>query len=303
MPVRRGGGGTSLVAVRFEAAGAVADEWADALLAAGALSVDVADARVGTALEAALDDASERWETARLTALFDPGADIDAALARAGAVLGLRPGTASLEAVPGDDWVRRTRDQFRPIHASERVWIVPSWRAPVESSALNLVIDPGLAFGTGSHPTTRLCLRWLDENLRPGESVLDYGCGSGVLAIAAARLGGDSVVGVDIDEQALGASRANARINAADARFLKPRSLRSREFDVVIANILANPLERLAPRLASRVRTGGRIVLSGILEAQSDALVAVYSRWFNIGVWGREDEWVALAGIRDEHGS
>jgi ribosomal protein L11 methyltransferase len=273
------------------------------LLAAGALSVDVADARVGTALEAALDDASERWETARLTALFDPGADIDAALARAGAVLGLRPGTASLEAVPGDDWVRRTRDQFRPIHASERVWIVPSWRAPVESSALNLVIDPGLAFGTGSHPTTRLCLRWLDENLRPGESVLDYGCGSGVLAIAAARLGGDSVVGVDIDEQALGASRANARINAADARFLKPRSLRSREFDVVIANILANPLERLAPRLASRVRTGGRIVLSGILEAQSDALVAVYSRWFNIGVWGREDEWVALAGIRDEHGS
>jgi len=301
MAVRRGAGGASLVALRFDVAGAIADEWADALLASGAMAVDVADAQGGTPFETALDVASERWETVRLTALFDQATDVDAALAHAGAAIGRRPGARSLQTVPDDDWVRRTRDQFGPIHASERLWIVPSWCDPVGSSALNLIIDPGLAFGTGSHATTRLCLRWLDANLQQGASVLDYGCGSGILSIAAARLGAGLVVGVDIDERALVASRANARRNAVKARFMRPRSLRFSAFDIVVANILADPLERLAPRLASRVRAGGSVVLSGILESQAGALAAAYSRCFDIGVWGSEDEWVALAGSRVEH--
>ncbi|HXX82638.1 MAG TPA: 50S ribosomal protein L11 methyltransferase [Casimicrobiaceae bacterium] len=293
----------TLVAVRFDAAGAVAEEWADALLAAGAISVDITDARAGTALETSLDAASHRWEVARLTALFDPRTDIDAALGRAGSSIGHTPGAHSTATVPEDDWVRRTQAQFRPIRLSERLWIVPSWCDPVDPSALNLTIDPGLAFGTGSHPSTRLCLRWLDANLERGASVLDYGCGSGILSIAAARLGAGSVIGIDIDDQAMEASRANARINAVRARFMRPRSLRSREFDVVVANILADPLEGLAPRLASRVIAGGSIVLSGILEAQAAALVAAYSQWFNIGLWEREEGWVALAGSRrHEHG-
>jgi ribosomal protein L11 methyltransferase len=293
----------NFIAVRFDAAGAIADEWADALLAVGAIAVDVADARSGTAFETALDVASERWETARLTALFDHRTDVDAALALAGAAIGRKPGEHSLQTVADDDWVLRTRDQFRPIHASERLWVVPSWCDPVEPSALNLTIDPGLAFGTGSHATTRLCLRWLDANLEPGASVLDYGCGSGILSIAAARLGAGFVVGVDIDGQALATSRANARRNAVKARFIRPRSLRSREFDVVVANILADPLERLAPRLAMRARTGGCVVLSGILDTQAEAVADAYWRWFNIGIWGREDGWVALVGSRVEHGN
>ncbi|HKE41268.1 MAG TPA: 50S ribosomal protein L11 methyltransferase [Casimicrobiaceae bacterium] len=296
-----------LVAVRFDTAGAIAEDWADALLGVGAIAVDVADARVDTMIETALDPQAEmalcRWERARITALFPAGADIDAALTGAGAAIGRIAGSHDLETIPEDDWVRRTRDQFMPIRASERVWVVPSWREPVDASALNIEIDPGLAFGTGSHPSTRLCLQWLDANLEQGASMLDYGCGSGILAIAAARLGAGSVVGVDVDDQALRTSRENARRNRVKARFMHPRSLSSSAFDVVVANILAGPLGQLATRLARRVAMDGHIVLSGILETQAEALVSTYARWFNIDVWAREEGWVALAGSRKhEHG-
>jgi len=296
-----------LVAVRFDTAGAIAEDWADALLGVGAIAVDVADARVDTMIETALDPQAEmalcRWERARITALFPAGADIDAALTGAGAAIGRIAGSHDLETIPEDDWVRRTRDQFMPIRASERVWVVPSWREPVDASALNIEIDPGLAFGTGSHPSTGLCLQWLDANLEQGASMLDYGCGSGILAIAAARLGAGSVVGVDVDDQALRTSRENARRNRVKARFMHPRSLSSSAFDVVVANILAGPLGQLATRLARRVAMDGHIVLSGILETQAEALVSTYARWFNIDVWAREEGWVALAGSRKhEHG-
>jgi len=296
----------SLVAVRFDAAGTLAEAWADALLEAGAVAVDVADAHVGADHENGLDaepDAPSSWRVARLTALFESSGNIDAALARASLATGCSTGAHTLKTLPADDWVRRTRTQFRPIQASNRIWIVPSWCTPVVSDALNLTIDPGLAFGTGSHASTRLCLKWLDANLVRGAAVLDYGCGSGILAIAASRLGAGSVTGLDIDQDALKASRSNARINGVKAQFMRPRNLRRRDFDIVLANILADPLERLAPQLARRVRTQGDIVLSGILETQADALIAVYSQWFNIGIWGRDDGWIALAGRRnDKHG-
>jgi ribosomal protein L11 methyltransferase len=181
------------------------------------------------------------------------------------------------------------------------MWIVPSWCEPVDPTAVNLALDPGLAFGTGSHPTTRLCLQWLLRKLAAGESVLDYGCGSGILAIAACRLGAGRVVGTDIDSQALAASAANAKRNRVSAAFMSPERLAAEEttpFDVVVANILANPLRMLAPALAARVKPGGHIVLSGILDVQAAPLIGVYRRWFNIGVCEIDDGWIALAGVR-----
>ena len=165
------------------------------------------------------------------------------------------------------DWVRQTQAQFGPIEIARGFWIVPSWSAVPDPGALNLRLDPGLAFGTGSHPTTRLCLEWLREHLAGGESVLDYGCGSGILAIAAAKLGADRVMGIDVDPQAVRASAHNARENDVDAAFVEPDALPAATYEVVVANILANPLIVLAPAIAQRVVAGGRIALSGILDA------------------------------------
>jgi len=175
---------------------------------------------------------------------------------------------------------------------------VPSWAQAPQPDALNLRLDPGLAFGTGSHPTTGLCLEWMRTHIRGGESLLDYGCGSGILAIAGARLGAARVVGTDVDPQAMRASNENARANGVTATFVLPDALAPGSFDMVVANILANPLALLAPALAQRVRPGGRVALSGILEPQADAVAAAYARWFNIGIWKVRDGWVLLAGDR-----
>jgi ribosomal protein L11 methyltransferase len=186
------------------------------------------------------------------------------------------------------------------MRIAERMWIVPSWCEPVDPTAVNLALDPGLAFGTGSHPTTRLCLEWLALELRRQASVLDYGCGSGILAIAAAKLGASRVVGVDVDPHAVDAARANAATNGVAAAFTFPDGLGADTFDVVVANILANPLRLLAPALAARVRGGGRIVLSGVLADQAADVAAAYAPWFIIDVWrSGEDGWVALAGTRE----
>jgi ribosomal protein L11 methyltransferase len=286
----------------FDASAESAERWADALLAAGALSVDVADADAGTLAEKPWygePDAGDvpPWPVSRLSALFDADADVEAALASAATQLDRSTPTHSLAAIADADWVRESQAQFAPLRVSDRLWIVPSWRGPV-AGAINVRLDPGLAFGTGSHATTRLCLRWLAEHVVPRSSVLDYGCGSGILAIAAAKLGAGTVVGVDIDPQAIAASRANALANEVAAQFSLPEESPAQPFDVVVANILANPLELLAPLLAQRVRPGGQLVLSGILEAQADHVAAVYARWFNIAPWGSGEGWIALAGVR-----
>jgi ribosomal protein L11 methyltransferase len=293
------------VALRFDAAAADAEAWSDALLDAGAQSIDVSDPHAGTVDESPLYDevgaiAPGLWPVSRIIALFAHASDLGRAL-RSLADAGLSLPPHETYAVPERDWVRATQAQFGPIRIADRMWIVPSWCAPVDPVAVNLALDPGLAFGTGSHPTTRLCLRWLVRELAPGDSVLDYGCGSGILAIAACRLGAGRVVGTDIDRQALTASEANAKRNRVAVAFLSPECLAAEvttAFDVVVANILANPLQLLAPALAARVRPGGRIVLSGILEAQADPLLGVYRRWFNIRVCESDDGWVALAGTR-----
>lgn len=297
----------SYLALSFEAAADDAERWADSLLGAGALSVDAADAHAGTAHETprfgepGAETAS--WPVTRLTALFHADVDIAGTLARVGEEIGHGLPPHTVESVPEMDWVRRTQAQFAPMQTSARTWIVPSWCEPVAANAINLRIDPGLAFGTGSHATTRLCLRWLDAHLTPGASVLDYGCGSGILAIAAVKLGAGDTCGVDVDLHAVAASRANAAANAVNVWFGSPDELRAGTFDVVVANILANPLELLAPLLAGRVRGGGHIVLSGVLDAQASQVGAAYAPWFKLGVWGGEDGWVALAGSRKhDHG-
>jgi len=295
------------IAVRFQATAEDAERWADALLECGALSVDAADPHAGTALETARygerDDRVRLWPVSRLSALFSESTDVESVLIRAGDLLGVGTPAHSVEAIADADWVRQTQAQFRPLRVGRMFWIVPSWCEPVDPRAINLRLDPGLAFGTGDHPTTRLCLKWLTTHLHRGDSLLDYGCGSGILAIAAAKLGAIDVVGVDIDPQSVEASRANAERNEVLVRFEDPGALQTGAFNVVVANILANPLKLLAPLLASRVRMGGSIVLSGILEAQAAGVSDAYAQWFRIDVWNKEDGWVALAGTRRDKGT
>jgi len=290
------------LALRFDVPADAFEPWSDALIAQGALAVDAGDADAGTEREIALfgepGSPGQVWRCTRLTALFGGDADPSAALSVASSELGLAEPVHVIESVADDDWVRRTQAQFEPVHASERIWIVPTWCDPPDSRALNLRIDPGLAFGTGSHATTRLCLRWLDARLAPGARVLDYGCGSGILAIAAAKLGARDVCAVDIDPNAIIACRANAAANAVELWSGTPDTMPAGAFDAVCANILAEPLQELGAAFAMLVRAGGEIVVSGVLEEQASAVQARYARWFNIDVWGREDGWVALAGSR-----
>jgi ribosomal protein L11 methyltransferase len=295
----------AFIALRFDATAATAESWADALLAAGAMSVDAADPHAGTALEfpryGEPNTVNEGfWPLNRITALFAADVDIGPVLAEVTGSLGEALPLHEIYPVEDDDWVRKTQAQFLPIRIVEGLWVVPSWCEPVAADAINLIVDPGLAFGTGSHATTRLCLEWLAANLRAGQSVLDYGCGSGILAIAAARLGAGVVHGVDVDDMAVAASRVNAALNRVDAWFGVPDQSGERTYDVVVANILANPLQLLAPLLAGRTAPHGRIVLSGILEAQVATVAAAYERWFTIAAWGAHDGWVALAGNRDD---
>ncbi len=276
----------------------------DALMEAGALSVSLEDADAGTADETPLFGepdypTAELWPHSIALVLLEEHADVAATLAAAANQAGIPVPTGyTIETVAEQDWVRLTQSQFDPIPISPRLWIVPTWHEAPDSSAINLKLDPGLAFGTGSHPTTRLCLRWLDEHLADGETLLDYGCGSGILAIAAARLGAARVDGVDIDAQAVTASRDNATLNDVAAHFYLPGELASGQYDIVVANILTNPLKGMAPLLAGRVRPGGRLVLSGILAEQADEVMTVYREWFVFDPPAIDDGWVRLAGTK-----
>ena len=273
------------------------------LLQLGALSVDVSDARAGTAEEQPVFSEPEEpsptlWQTSRVNGLFPAGVDIAAIVKTASLTAHLVHPKFTVADVPDRDWVGLVRSQFAPMQISTRLWVVPTWHAAPDAHALNLILDPGLAFGTGSHPTTRMCLNWLDAHLKGGEQVLDYGCGSGILALAAKRLGAQRAVGVDSDAQALDSSRANARQNKVDAEFYTPNELPPFEADAVLANILANPLKLLAPLLAQATRRGGDIVLSGILTGQAREVVEVYLQWFGMRKADEDSGWVCLAGTK-----
>jgi len=281
-----------------------AEALSEALLARGALSVDMLDADADTPDEQAIfgepgEPTSAVWQHNLVNALFESDAAVATILQDSCAELGIKTlPEHRIETLEESDWVRLTQAQFDPIRISERLWIVPTWHTPTDASAINIALDPGLAFGTGSHPTTRLCLRWLDTHTQAGESILDYGCGSGILAIAAMKLGAGSAIGVDVDAQAVQASYDNAIANHVKANFYLPDGVALKQYDVVVANILTNPLRALAPLLAGATRTGGRIVLSGILAEQAEEVMRIYGQWFDLAPPVIEDGWCCLSGTK-----
>ena len=281
----------------------LAERLADALMEHGALSAAIEDAYAGTENEQAIFGepgmpAEQIWQQSKVIALFGEHDEAAAVVKAAAQECGLKDLSYDSETLEDQDWVRLTQSQFDPIQISKRLWITPSWHKAPAGNTVNLQLDPGLAFGTGSHPTTRLCLKWLDTQLKGGESVLDYGCGSGILTIAALKLGAGSAVGVDIDEQAIRASNDNAAQNDVQAHFYLPDGLPQGQFDVVVANILANPLRMLGEMLAARTKQGGRIVLSGLLAEQSEELGEIYSQWFDIEPAETEEGWARLSGVK-----
>jgi ribosomal protein L11 methyltransferase len=293
-----------------------AEALSDALLELGALSTDIHDAAAGTEREQPLfgepgEAPGKVWLTSELTALFEAETDIPfiVQIAAEAAQLSSLP-SYRITQVEEQDWVRLTQSQFDPIRISSRLWIVPTWHSAPDPAAINLILDPGLAFGTGSHPSTQLCLAWLDSNLQAGEDVLDYGCGSGILAIAASKLGAAHVTGVDIDPLAVAASRSNAMLNHCEmnvefhtANFTDQANTRKRAADlvadIVVANILANPLIMLAPILIRATRAGGRIALSGILSEQAEEVMRAYRQCFDMRIAQEQAGWVLLTGTRN----
>jgi ribosomal protein L11 methyltransferase len=288
-----------------------AEALSDALMEAGALSVSVEDADEGTAAEKPLFGEpgmipeQAAWDHSRVVALTDVDADQAAIVAEAAGAIKLpAPPAYSTRHVGDADWVRLTQSQFEPIHIGANIWVVPSWHEAPDPDALILELDPGLAFGTGSHPTTRLCMEWLEAHPAPGKTVLDYGCGSGILAMVAKKLGARDVSGVDIDPQAIESARANAARNGCQIDYYLPDDFAASSkaqqgagrFDIVVANILSNPLKLMAPMLSGRVAEGGSLILSGVLARQAEEVAAAYAPFIKLGVWAEQDGWVALHG-------
>ncbi len=282
---------------------AVSDTLMDEL---GALSVSVQDADAGTGAERPLFGEpgmpmhAAGWDRSTLHALFTDEASAD----RATAVMLAEHGNSgvhlqALQPVAEQDWVRLTQSQFEPVAITDEFWIVPSWHEVPAAARHAVRMDPGLAFGTGTHPTTRMCLRWIVERapaLAPSWArVLDYGCGSGILAIGAALMGARGVEAVDTDPAALVATKANAQANGTDLLVDAPHAARG-QYALVLANILATPLKLLAPLLCARVQSGGHLVLAGILERQADELAAAYAPWMAITVSDALDGWVLMTG-------
>ena len=294
------------LSVSLDTDAASAEPLCDALLEAGALSASIEDADAGTDQEKPQFGepgaiTTPGWDRSRLAILFDVDADIAACLLEACTAIGqtsVPPYTVS--EVAEQNWVQLTQSQFDPIRISDRLWIVPSWHEAPDAGAINLILDPGMAFGTGSHPTTRLCLEWLERTIQGGQSLLDYGCGSGILAIAGAKLGAKPVAGVDIDPQAVQAARDNAERNGVTALFANSAEPVAGEYDLVVANILSNPLKVLAPAICAHVRPGGRLALSGILAEQAEELSALYATWFDMDAPVFDEGWTRLSGIRRE---
>ena len=281
-----------------------AEALADILEEEGALATEITDADAGTPREQAVfgEPGSEAtpWPRARISALLATEVDATTVLERALRASGVPVlGEPEFDRIEDADWVALTQRQFEPLRVGERLWIVPTWYAPPDPGAVNVILDPGAAFGTGSHPTTRLCLAWLERHVRAGDAVLDYGCGSGILGIAALKLGAGSATAVDVDPQALEAARYNSQANdvvldVRDAHAPLPGAA-----DITVANILANPLRMLAPLIANHTRPGGSIALSGILEGQAPAVAAAYAPWVRLEVAESDSGWVLLTGRRE----
>ena len=285
-----------------------ADAISDALMNIGALSASIEDANAETLAEQVIfgepgDPPPGIWQQNIVTAMFDELTDVALVIHNLSQDTGITQLQYHTESIADQDWVRSTQAQFDPIKITDHLWIVPSWHIAPHSNAVNIVLDPGLAFGTGSHPTTHLCLEWLTQqnpqnNSKNNCSVLDYGCGSGILAIAAKKLGASHVVGVDIDVQAIIASNYNADQNQVNIEFVDANQFSHQTFDLVVANILSSALMVLAPALAKYCKVGGKLALSGILETQAETLIMRYREWFDIDRPIQKDAWILLTGTK-----
>ena len=291
------------VSLKIEAQDNSADLISDTLMGLGALSAIIEDANADTLDEQPIfgepgDPPPGIWQQNLVSALFDEGIDVSKIMADLQHETKLANLQYSTESIQEQDWVRATQSQFDPIKITDNLWIVPTWHSAPNTNAINIVLDPGLAFGTGSHPTTHLCLAWLTQTVSAQNTVLDYGCGSGILAIAAKKLGASHVVGTDIDPQAIQSSLYNAEQNHVTAQFYNAAQYQTQIFDIVVANILSSALSVLAPALAKSCKTGGKIALSGILKEQAADVSAIYAEWFTMNAPQYMDAWVLLTGTK-----
>lgn len=291
------------ISLKIAAQENTADLISDTLMELGALSAIIEDANADTLDEQPIfgepgDPPPGIWQQNLVSALLDEEVNIAELMVALEAETKLSNLQYSTETIQEQDWVRATQSQFDPIKITDKLWIVPTWHNAPNEEAINIVLDPGLAFGTGSHPTTHLCLAWLTNTVTPQSTVLDYGCGSGILAIAAKKLGAGNVVGTDIDEQAIQASLYNAEQNQVSADFYHASQYQTQVFDIVVANILSSALSVLAPALAASCKTGGKIALSGILKEQASDIAAIYAQWFEMNPPQVMDAWVLLTGTK-----
>lgn len=280
----------------------IAEFYEDLLLEAGCAAVTFEDAKDQPIFEPELGT-TPLWGSTVITGLFAAEHDLESTIAFLNEQkLSIEGGDKvefKAEILEDKDWEREWMTHYHPMQFGQNFWVCPSWIEVPDTNAVNLMLDPGLAFGTGTHPTTALCLEWLASESLNDRSVIDYGCGSGILGIAAILLGASSVSGVDIDPQALTATQDNLVRNGLDKKRLPvffPESFESEPVDLVIANILAGPLKELAPTLADLVKSEGQLILSGLLIDQADELISTYSEWFDMEPPSTKEEWVRLTG-------
>ncbi len=278
-----------------------AEPLSDLLMELGSVSITFEDSFDTPIFEPKLGE-TPLWDATTVIALFDAGDDLAPVIAELKAQPYMPADTDyKIEQVEDKDWVREWMDSFHPIKFGNRLWVCPSWREAPEPDAVNVLLDPGLAFGTGTHPTTALCMEWLDSLDLAGKQVIDFGCGSGILAVAALKLGAPHAVGIDIDYQAIDASKDNARRNGVEDKlslYLPQDQPADIQADVLVANILAGPLRELAPLIAGLVKPNGVLALSGLLNEQAEELREIYSQWFDMDAAAHKEDWSRLTGTR-----
>ncbi|AXV33257.1 ribosomal protein L11 methyltransferase [Aeromonas hydrophila] len=285
------------IQIRINATAKTADKVSNMLLGRGAQAVTFMDAKDVPVYEP-MPGETPLWGETEVMGLFDAETDPAPTIAFFQQIFGEDVGY-KVEQLEDKDWVREWMDHFHPMQFGERLWICPSWRDVPDPDAVNVMLDPGLAFGTGTHPTTALCLQWLDGLDLAGKTVVDFGCGSGILGIAALKLGAARVIGIDIDPQAIQASRDNAERNGVADQielYLPADQPQDVEADVVVANILAGPLRELAPLIAGHGKAGSLMALSGVLESQAPELETIYGQWFEMDPTAVKEEWCRLSG-------
>lgn len=279
------------------------DSISDFLIELGAISISIEDTNLNQNNEELIfgephNQSQQFWKNNTVQALFEKTIDIELIKASLKNKFNSINLSFSISDIQDQDWVNLTQSQFLPIHIHDKLWIIPTWHKIQDKKAINLILDPGLAFGTGTHPTTHLCLLWLLENSNKNLTILDYGCGSGILSIAAIKIGAKKVIGVDIDDQAIKTSRENAEINNVKIFWSNASNKIKYKADLVVANILSSALSVLAPVLAEHCNTKGKIALSGILQSQEEAIKKKYSKWFDFQPSGHKDGWVLISGIK-----